>query len=129
MMAGIEPDQFRQDDEWLQKKWRPITAVVYLVICVFDFMLFPIFWSAFLMFSETADVTIAWDPLTLKGAGLFHLAFGAILGVSAFTRGQEKVQRLRRPSYSEYTYSDEEDYYEDEPQRRSPRFDPPRTRR
>jgi hypothetical protein len=27
----------------------------------------------------------------LSNGGLIHLAFGAILGVSAFTRGQEKM--------------------------------------
>ena len=31
-----------------------------------------------------------WQPLTLLGGAFFHLSFGAILGVAAFTRGQEK---------------------------------------
>ena len=34
---------------------------------------------------------IAWQSLTLSNGGLIHLAFGAILGVSAWTRGQEKI--------------------------------------
>jgi hypothetical protein len=120
----------RVEDHWLQTRWRPITAVVYLVICVFDFMVFPVLWSFFLHFVEAADKTIAWDPLTLKGAGLFHLAFGAILGVSAFTRGQEKIHRIDN-SGRQYTRETHYDRYEDEyPEERlpedRPRFSPPR---
>jgi hypothetical protein len=32
-----------------------------------------------------------WQPLTLQGAGLFHIAMGAVLGISAFGRTQEKL--------------------------------------
>jgi hypothetical protein len=38
----------------------------------------------------------AWDPLTLKYAGLFHASFGTILGVSAWKRGTEKVEQLKQ---------------------------------
>ena len=61
-------------NEWIQNRWRPITAIVYLVICVFDFMVFPVLWSFFLYFTQAADTSIGWDPLTLKGAGMFHLS-------------------------------------------------------
>jgi hypothetical protein len=37
------------------------------------------------------QVTNQWQPLTLQGAGLFHLAMGAVLGIAAFGRTQEKV--------------------------------------
>jgi hypothetical protein len=33
----------------------------------------------------------AWQPITLQGAGLFHLSMGAIIGVAAFGRTQEKL--------------------------------------
>ena len=36
-------------------------------------------------------VNIQWQPLTLQGAGLFHVAMGAIIGVSAYGRTQEKL--------------------------------------
>jgi hypothetical protein len=32
-----------------------------------------------------------WSPLTLQGAGLFHIAMGAVLGIAAFGRTQEKL--------------------------------------
>lgn len=108
-------------NEWIQTRWRPITAIVYLVICVFDFMVFPVFWSLFLYFSGADTVTIGWDPLTLQGAGMFHLSFGAILGVSAYTRGQEK---LRRIEYGDYREDDHHSHNYEEPQRRR-HFDPP----
>ena len=63
------------------------------------------------------DTTIGWDPLTLKGAGMFHLSFGAILGVSAYTRGQEKIRRL------DHRYEYEEPYIDPEPRHR--RFETP----
>ena len=33
----------------------------------------------------------AWQPITLQGAGLFHLSMGAIIGVAAWGRTQEKL--------------------------------------
>jgi hypothetical protein len=30
-------------------------------------------------------------PITLQGAGLFHLAMGAVLGIAAYGRTQEKM--------------------------------------
>ena len=36
-----------------------------------------------------------WQPLTLQGGGLIHISFGAILGVAAWTRGQEKVEAIK----------------------------------
>jgi hypothetical protein len=32
-----------------------------------------------------------WQPLTLQGAGLYHMAMGAVLGLAAFGRTQEKI--------------------------------------
>jgi hypothetical protein len=37
------------------------------------------------------QVTNQWQPLTLQGAGLFHLAMGAVLGIAAYGRTQEKM--------------------------------------
>jgi hypothetical protein len=37
------------------------------------------------------QVTSQWMPLTLQGAGLYHVAMGAVLGLTAFGRTQEKI--------------------------------------
>jgi hypothetical protein len=36
-----------------------------------------------------------WESLTLSNGGLIHLSFGAILGVYAFSRSQEKMTASR----------------------------------
>ena len=69
-------------------------AVAYMIIILFDFLVAPIFWSLLQAYAAGV-VSMQWSPLTLIGGGLFHAAMGAVLGLSAFTRGQEKVQRLK----------------------------------
>ena len=81
-------------DTWLQKYWRPMMAVVYMVIILFDFIVFPIFWSIVQVYG-VGVVSLQWAPLTLLSGGIFHAAMGAVLGVAAWTRGTEKIQRLK----------------------------------
>jgi len=101
-----------------KKYWRPIAAYIYLGICIFDFIAMPMFMEfqnrqvnaeAFsevrllkdkevkMKALENLDLGRAeWTPLTLQGGGLLHLSFGAILGVAAWTRGQEKKSAIER---------------------------------
>lgn len=77
------------DDDWLRTHWRPLMAVTYMVICIFDFILGPVFWSLIQSY-QSGNVEIQWQPLTLASNGMFHMAMGAIVGASAWTRGKEK---------------------------------------
>lgn len=77
-------------EDWTTRKWRPYMAWMYMVICILDFAIFPILWSMLQAYYD-GQVVNQWDPLTLKGAGLFHMAMGAVLGVAAWSRGQEKI--------------------------------------
>lgn len=77
-------------EDWMQRKWRPMMAILYMVVCAFDFIAFPIMWSVLQAISK-GQVTSEWQPLTLQGAGLFHLAMGAVLGIAAYGRSQEKI--------------------------------------
>jgi hypothetical protein len=52
-------------------------------------VVFPILWS--LLQTFTHSPITQWNPLTLQGAGLFHIAMGAVLGIAAFGRTQEKL--------------------------------------
>lgn len=79
-----------QTESWMNRKWRPAMGWTYMVICILDFAIFPIGWSVLQAYAD-GTVTSQWDPLTLKGAGLFHMAMGAILGIAAWSRGQEKI--------------------------------------
>ena len=70
--------------------WRPITAYLYIVVCAFDFVIAPILWSL-LQAHYSGTVSTPWNPLTLQGAGYFHVAMGAIIGITAYGRTQEKL--------------------------------------
>ena len=75
--------------EWMQKLWRPAMGWMYMLICFCDMIIFPILWSL-LQAVQHQQIT-QWNPLTLQGAGLFHIAMGAVLGIAAFGRTQEKL--------------------------------------
>jgi hypothetical protein len=68
---------------------------LYMLVCFCDFVAFPVLWAVFQGFirlHETGAMQVTqWNPITMQGAGLFHLAMGAILGISAFGRTQEKL--------------------------------------
>ena len=79
--------------EWMQKYWRPCAAFMYMTCCLADFAIFPIMFTVVQFWEEQAanDAFRQWVPITLQGGGLFHVAMGAVLGVSAYGRTQEKV--------------------------------------
>lgn len=77
-------------EDWMKEKWRPAMGWMYMATCITDFIVFPVLWSI-LQAIQGGQVTSQWNPLTLQGAGLFHLAMGAVLGVAAWSRGQEKM--------------------------------------
>ena len=88
-MGAIQSDSSKKED-WMSKKWRPMMGWVYMSTCTFDFVIAPILWSILQAYSGGA-VTSQWMPLTLQGAGLYHVAMGAVLGLTAFGRTQEKI--------------------------------------
>ena len=82
-----------KQEDWMTKKWRPMMAMMYMTCCLMDFAIFPIMFTI-VQFWETQaanDAFRQWVPITLQGGGLFHVAMGAVLGVSAYGRTQEKV--------------------------------------
>lgn len=81
----------KADQDFINNKWRPMMAWTYMAICICDFILFPILWSA-LQAMQNGSISTQWHPITLDGAGLLHIAMGAILGIAAYGRTQEKLQ-------------------------------------
>jgi len=77
--------------DWINKKWRPVMGWVYMLTCTMDFVVFPILWSLLQTLSK-GSVTMQWQPLTLQGAGLYHIAMGAVLGIAAYGRTKEKIE-------------------------------------
>ena len=76
--------------DWINKKMRPMMGWIYMLTCTCDFVIFPVLWSVLQAMSH-GSVTSQWQPLTLQGAGLYHIAMGAVLGIAAYGRTKEKV--------------------------------------
>lgn len=96
-------------EDWMNAKWRPMMGWMYMLVCTFDFVIAPILWSLIQAIYK-GGVNVQWQPLTLQGAGLFHIAMGAVLGVAAFGRTQEKMNGannggLQLPSNVGTTYT------------------------
>jgi len=85
------------NEHWINGKWRPVMGWMYMCVCIFDFVIAPILWSIVQAVFHGA-VNVQWQPLTLQGAGLFHIAMGAVLGVAAYGRTQEKIQGVNTAS-------------------------------
>lgn len=80
----------KKRDDWMNTKWRPMMGWTYMATCIFDFVIFPILWSIIQAWGD-GKVEMQWQPLTLQGAGLFHIAMGAILGIAVYGRTKEKL--------------------------------------
>lgn len=80
-------------NDFMETKWRPMMGMMYMIVCVFDFIVAPIGWTAvqFWEFQAENDAFRQWDPITLYGAGFFHIAMGAVLGISAYGKTQENL--------------------------------------
>ena len=89
MAEEIKSESEKKKEDWMNSKWRPMMGWMYMLVCTFDMILFPILWS--LLQTVTHTPITQWNPLTLQGAGLFHIAMGAVLGIAAFGRTQEKL--------------------------------------
>lgn len=85
----------KKHEDWMQSKWRPAMGWLYMATCAFDFVIFPVLHAIYIVLiykgATPPGIPMQWSPLTLQGAGLYHLAMGAVLGVAAWSRGQEKI--------------------------------------
>ena len=112
----------KRKEDWIKTKWRPMMAWTYMAICIFDFIIGPILRVWYMAYS--GQLIDPWVSLTLSEGGLFHMSMGAIIGVSAWTRGQEKLTAMnnpvfqRNPDYVD-THSSPIDQTEDESQNNS----------
>jgi len=85
----LETQLAKQEEHWMKSYWRPAMGWLYMAICACDFVIFPII-SMFLPVMIKGLPYVAWKSITLDNGGLIHLAFGAILGVTAYGRTMEK---------------------------------------
>ena len=89
MSEAVKSASEQKKEDWMNSKWRPMMGWMYMLVCTMDMIVFPILWS--LLQTTTGTAITQWNPLTLQGAGLFHIAMGAVLGIAAFGRTQEKL--------------------------------------
>jgi len=89
MSEEVKSESEKKKEDWMNSKWRPMMGWMYMLVCTMDMVIFPILWS--LLQTMTHSPITQWNPLTLQGAGLFHIAMGAVLGIAAFGRTQEKL--------------------------------------
>lgn len=84
-------DSAKKKEDWMNTKWRPMMGWTYMLTCITDFVVFPILWSV-IQAIHGGQVNMQWQPITLQGAGLFHIAMGAILGIAVYGRTKEKLE-------------------------------------
>lgn len=108
-----------QEGGRLGKYWKVACAIVYLTICIFDFLIMPIVMTNYVKDMDRSEIYAqisqldnhqaqvaligkleynvqTWQPITLMGAGMFHLAFGAILTGAVFKQGQVKTSSIQK---------------------------------
>jgi hypothetical protein len=85
-----QSESAKKQEDWMNAKWRPMMGWTYMATCLFDFILGPILFNI-LQYYNPGQAVGMWTPLTLQGGGLYHIAMGAIIGVSAYGRTQEKL--------------------------------------
>lgn len=83
-----EPDALA-NESWFNSRWRPAMAWLWFTVSACDFILFPVL-NAVAAGAKLIPYQ-AWQPLTLQGGGLFHIAMGAVVGVAVWQRTQEKM--------------------------------------
>ena len=94
------------------KIWKIACAIVYLTICILDFIVFPIYvakahqrFTSYEYYEKVNEIFVDndeavriivsnvrtgdWTPFSLKGGGLLHISFGAILTGSIIGRKKE----------------------------------------
>jgi hypothetical protein len=91
-----------QNEDFMTKYWRPMMAITYMITCLFDFVLGPILYNILQYYNLGQNLDM-WQPLTLQGGGLYHIAMGVVLGISAHGRTQEKISGPSLPNFSSFT--------------------------
>jgi len=102
-------------EKWYQRAWRPSMAFVYMILCIIDYGVRPFInyyeknkqhdlTKIVKEIKEISDPMVQIKLLEYNSKEKFepilnefvHLAFGAILGISAFSRNEEKKKNRER---------------------------------
>jgi hypothetical protein len=98
------------EGNWISRNWRPYMAVVYIIICILDYIIRPSinYYEARkfdlgheVQYLVQLEPTAQMKTIEILSSGetippilpeFVHLAFGAI----AWTRGRERIERVRQ---------------------------------
>ena len=72
-------------------------GVVYGIICFMDYVGFPtisMIVPVVMKYFNIPWTYIPWVPLTAGNGGMIHMSFAAIVGVSAWSHGQENIKNI-----------------------------------
>jgi hypothetical protein len=72
-----------------------------MATCLFDFIVGPILYNVLQYYNPGQNLDM-WQPLTLQGGGLYHIAMGVVLGISAHGRTQEKINTPSLPGMGSF---------------------------
>jgi hypothetical protein len=86
---AVTPALEAKKGDFITSIWKPAMAITYMLICLFDFIVGPVFYNV-LQYLNPGQHIEMWQAVTLQGGGLFHMAMGAILGISAFNKKSEE---------------------------------------
>lgn len=93
-LAGRDPDYFiplDQNANWFKTYWRPAIAWQYFAVCLYDFILGPLFQQA--LYISNPEKYVQWAPLTLQYNGFYHISMGVVLGIYTWVRSKEKDEK------------------------------------
>jgi hypothetical protein len=80
-------------ETWFTSRWRPAMAWLWAAVIAFDFIIAPIL--SMLLPKFIPGVTyIPWKPISGDGGGMIHMALGAVVGITAYGRTQEKIRNV-----------------------------------
>lgn len=100
---AVEPSQIKETANWMASHWKAGLAFIYSLIVIFDFIIVPVWIGLHRLDllvlldavkdmspeAQASTLALAYRqhvPYTLQGAGLIHIAFGALLTGSAITK-------------------------------------------
>lgn len=90
-------EENKRKETWIQNKWRPFIGWAFILIIIFDFVIAPVGWT---IWHSYIDVALTrWEPLTFGAGGLFYVSLSAILGVTSWSRGKEKIHGVAGDGY------------------------------
>jgi len=110
---SVELLRKKETEGWFKSKWRPALGWLFCIIIAFDFLVAPIFWTLVQVY-YVGEITQQWSSMTLSEGGLFYLSMGAILAVTAWSRGREKIAGVAGDYYPPNPYGVSREMYHEE---------------